>query len=91
MDATSAWRNRQVAWLLGTLGRPRGRFVRRTLLGIPANDDQEKRNDDADEARNERVTRRGGNARAEGRKLNGSDLRTSVPLCSLIKPGGWHD
>lgn len=30
---------------------------------------------------------RGGNGRAEERKSNGSDLRTSEPLCSLIKPG----
>lgn len=44
----------------------------------PTDDDQEKKNDDTDEARNERV---------EERKPNGSDLRTSEPLCSLIKPG----
>jgi len=32
MDATSMWRNCQVAWLLGALGYPRDRLVKRTLL-----------------------------------------------------------
>lgn len=56
MDVTSAWRNRQVAWLLGTLGQATWSTCIKDLAQKDStNDDQEKKNDDADEARNERV------------------------------------